>query len=114
MTRIDPNNYPLLRGESWWVVHPNNSKCEFKVPTGAITVCTNDFLGFEQSKVYNVLGDDPNNGWITVLCGVNIIEMPYYIFARKFDAEAFIRGTFSLDGPKTAFDYKSTLPRFEG
>jgi len=111
--RINPLHDPLREGESWWIVHPNQSKSEFKVPAGGITVCIEDFESFTQSVAYTVLGDDPHNGWITVKSLTEIIEMPYYVFARYFDAEAFVRGI--LEDPSqiekaTPFDYKSTLP----
>jgi len=113
-TRLNPHNYPLQQGESWWIVHPNQSNCEFKVPAGGITVCTESFLAFNQNTAYTVLGDDPHNGWITVQSSIDIVEMPYYVFARYFDAEAFVRGTVEstaqLEKAKP-FDYKPTLPR---
>jgi len=111
--RLSPIDYPLKEGESWWVVHPNTSRCEFKVPSGAVTVCTDSFLDFTQSTVYTILGDDPHNGWITLGCSTGVMEMPYYIFARHFDAQAFIRGVATpdeLDGA-VPFDYRPTLPK---
>jgi hypothetical protein len=41
-----------------------------------------------------------------------MVKMPYYIFARYFDAEAFVRGIadpVELENAKP-FDYKPTLP----
>jgi hypothetical protein len=111
--RINPIHYPLQEGESWWVVHPNFANCEFKIPAGGITVCTEDFMGFVKSTVYTILGDDPHNGWITLKSLTEIVEMPYYLFARYFDAEAFVRGILEdpaqLEKAKP-FDYQPTLP----
>ena len=112
--RIDPLLYPLKGGESWWLVHPNNSNTEFRVPSGAITVCTNDFLSFSKNVVYTILGDDAHNGWITLQSQMEIVDMPYYVFARYFDAQAFIRGVLKdpsqLEGA-VPFDYRPTLPK---
>jgi hypothetical protein len=106
-------SFPLLKGESWWVVHPNQKGTEFRVPSGAVTVCIDSFLSFSKNIVYTILGDDPHNGWVTVKSLTEIIEMPYYVFARYFDAEAFVRGI--LEDPTQLekaepFDYKPTLP----
>jgi len=111
--RVDPMSFPLQEGESWWVVHPNLSNCEFKVPNGAITVCTSDFLCFSANTAYTILGNDSNNGWITLQGTNSVWEMPYYLFARHFDAEAFVRGVIDpseLEGAKP-FDYRPTLPK---
>jgi len=109
--RIDPMEFPLKEGESWYIVHPNNRNAEFCVPAGGITVCTTDFYNFSQNTVYSIVGDDSHNGWIQVESINEIVEMPYYVFARYFDAEAFVRGTFSVDPDKAKpFDYKPTLP----
>ena len=106
--------YPLEKGESWWVVHPNTPHTEFKVPAGGVTVCIEDFMGFSKNIVYTILGDDPHNGWITVQSSYEVVEMPYYVFARYFDAQAFIRGVLNdpieLEGAEP-FDYRPTLPK---
>jgi len=113
-TRIDPMDFPLIRGESWWVVHPNRGDCEFKVPSGAITVCIESFLCFLEGKVYSILSNDAHNGWVAVASKEEIIEMPHYVFARYFDAEAFVCGVLkdksALDRA-IPFDYKPTLPK---
>lgn len=112
--RINPIDYPLDKGESWWICHPNNQNSEFKIPRGAVTLCTQDFLDFTAGKTYKVLDDDPDNGWLTVTGKALTVRMPYYVFARNFDAECFVRGRFSIEGKKVVpFDYKSTtkLPK---
>ena len=112
--RIDPMEFPLQEGESWWVVHPNSPNTEFKIPAGGITVCIQDFMGFVKNIAYTILGDDSHNGWVTVQSSYEIVEMPYYVFARYFDAQAFIRGI--LHDPSELekaepFDYRPTLPK---
>jgi len=106
--------YPLKEGESWWIVHPNQKGVEFKVPSGGVTVCTSDFLDFKQNTVYTILGNDPHNGWITLQSSIEVVEMPYYLFARYFDAEAFVRGILNdpteLEGAEP-FNYRPTLPK---
>lgn len=91
-TRIDPMEFPLRSSESWWVVHPNNSRCSFRIPSGAITVCIESFLVFIQNVVYRVVGEDSHNGWVTVENNGDLYDMPQYLFARYFDAEAFVIG----------------------
>jgi hypothetical protein len=111
--RLDPQDHPLNKGESWWIVNPNNGNAEFVAPSGAITVCLECFLTFEEGYVYPVLNNDTNNGWITLGCHSVIVEMPYYVFARYFDAEAFVRGRIkdpSALARAVPFDYKPTLP----
>ena len=94
-TKVDPLDFPLEEGESWWVVHPNRSMCEFKVPDNAITVCTETFLGYMKGIVYSIIKNDSDNGWITLKSDSQVTEMPYYVFARYFDAEAFVRGVIA-------------------
>lgn len=115
---IDPMEHPLKEGESWWVVHPNNKNSEFHIPQGAVAVSTmgtedktlHEF-GFQYGRAYQIVDNDPHNGWLTVCSSVAMVRMPYYIFARHFDSEAFIRGTFSIEGKEVKpFDYKPTVP----
>lgn len=111
--KLDPHDYPLVEGESWWVCHPNEGNSEFVAPAGAITVCLKGFLDFEGGKVYSILRSDDNSGWISLGCSSEVVEMPYYVFARYFDAEAFVRGRIKdLSALERAvpFDYKPTLP----
>ena len=110
--KVNPMEYPLKEGESWWVVHPNQKNAEFKVPNGGVTVCTQDFWHFAKNTAYMIVSDDPHNGWITVANSQMLVEMPYYVFARYFDAEAFVRGIadpVEMENAKP-FDYKPTLP----
>lgn len=112
--KINPLDYPLEKGESWWICHPNESNSEFKVPRGAVTLCLDNILGFAAGKTYKVSDNDHTNGWLTVIGKELTVRMPYYLFARCFDAECFVRGTFSIEGKKVEpFDYKSTLEKFE-
>lgn len=90
--KIDPMEYPLQKGESWWIIHPNYSKCEFKVPVGGITACLVNFMSFKKGTIYPIVRDDPNNGWVTIASSEEVVEMPYYVFKRYFDSEVFIRG----------------------
>ena len=90
--RIEPQKYPIKKGESWWVVHPNTAGAEFRIPNGAITVCLHDFEIFKQNIAYSVISLDAHNGWIIVEGGGDLYEMPQYLFARNFDAEAFVVG----------------------
>jgi hypothetical protein len=111
--KIDPNDYPLQEGESWWIVHPNYGKCQFKVPVGAICACLNKFLGiFHPMSIYTVTHVDDDKGWITVGTKGTLVEMPRYVFARYFDANQFIVG--NMPTPEeleqaTPFDYKRTV-----
>ena len=111
--RIDPMEYPIKKGESWWVVHPNIRTAEFRIPSGAITCCIEDFLSiFEKGCVYSIVSTDSHNGWVTVAGGKELYDMPQYIFARYFDAEAFVVGMMTVEEQAEAkpFDYKPTLP----
>ena len=111
---IDPMDFPMDKGESWWLVHPNNPNSEFRVPIGAVTLCTQNILDFAAGRMYKIIDNDSNNGWVTISCQSLTAKMPYYVFARYFDAECFVRGTFSVEGKRTEpFDYKPTLERFE-
>lgn len=111
--KIDPIDFPIRPGEPWYIVHPNNAKCEFRVPSGAITVCTMDFLDvFKQNVAYNVISADNHNGWVVVEGGGDLYEMPQYLFARHFDAEAFVIGVARPEELERArpFQYRPTLP----
>ena len=90
--KIDPIDFPILTSEHWWIIHPNTRNVEFKIPSGAVTACTNDFLEFKRGIVYRIVSQDKNNGWVSVADKETIVEMPEYLFARNFDAEIFIRG----------------------
>ena len=111
--KISPEQYPPKNGESWWIVHPNKKGVEFRVPIGAVTVCTLDIEGFFTNMAYAVVGVDNHNGWVTLRNGDNLYDMPQYLFARHFDAEVFVVGTYDpaeLEGAKP-FNYKPTLPK---
>ena len=109
--KLNPMEYPLKKGESWYLTHPNNKNCEFKVPQGGVTLCMNSLFDFTAGRIYEISDNDPDNGWITVACKETVVKMPYYVFARYFDAECFVRGTFSVEGKKVEpFDYKNTVP----
>lgn len=119
--KIDPMEFPKRADESWWLVHPNNAQCEFRIPSGAITVCTQNLFDiFKENKVYSVISSDNHNGWVVVAGPEDLYEMPQYLFARHFDAEVFVIGTGQVDTSKAKpFNYKPTLPRkpaeeFEG
>jgi len=90
--RIDPIEYPIKNGESWWIVNPNNGNCLFKVPCGAITLCLDNFKGFIKNVAYRVVASDDHNGWVTVLGNGDLYDMPQYLFSRYFDAESFVVG----------------------
>lgn len=112
--RINPMDHPKLAGEPWWIVHPNDGRCEFRIPSGAITVCTENFLDeFKKDIVYNVVGADNHDGYVVVAGAEDLYEMPQYLFARYFDAESFVTGRANLTELANAkpFDYKPTLPR---
>lgn len=91
VVKLDPLQFPKEPNESWWPVHPNNANCEFNAPVGAITACLKSFLDFKAGVVYTIVGNDSSHGWISVACTEEVVEMPYYLFARHFDAEAFVR-----------------------
>jgi hypothetical protein len=93
LIRVNPAEEPPLKGESWWVVHPNNKRCVFDAPIGAITICQKSYRGFREGTVYQIAGNDTNSGWITMANQEEVVQMPYYLFARYFDAEAFVRQT---------------------
>jgi len=92
LLEIDPLRYPRNKGESWWIVHPNYSKCEFRIPEGGVAICMASFMHFRYGVAYGITANDASNGWITISSSAFTTKMPYYIFARYFDAEAFIRG----------------------
>jgi len=113
-TRINPSDFPPFKGESWWIVHPNTSGAEFRIPIGAMTVCKEDFMGvFKQNTAYNILGTDNHNGWVSVESLGDIYDMPQYLFSRYFDAEVFVVGKVDpveIEKAKV-FDYLPTVPR---
>jgi hypothetical protein len=90
-TKILPESFPMKPGESWWIIHPNNAYAEFIAPVGAMTICKEDFLNFKRDILYMIIGNDNNNGWITLKTEDMVVLMPYYVFARYFDAEVFIK-----------------------
>ena len=111
--KLDPQEFPIKQGESWHLVHPNNANCEFYAPPGAVTVCTTDFMSFMNGVAYEVLSSDRHNGWITIANSYERVEMPYYVFARYFDAEAFVRGVLRPDDDlekAVPFNYRPTVP----
>ena len=111
--RIDPMEHPIKKGESWWIVHPNIKTAEFRVPNGAVTCCLKDFEEvFKEGCIYSVIAADAHNGWVTVAGGKELYDMPQYIFARHFDAEAFVVGRATPEELEkaTPFDYKPTVP----
>jgi hypothetical protein len=90
--KLDPREFPMLNGESWWIVHPNNGNCECKIPQDGITVCKQPLLGiFKVNTAYDIVSVDNDHGWVTVTGGGYACMMPQYVFARYFDAEAFVR-----------------------
>jgi hypothetical protein len=89
--KLDPQQFPKEANESWWPVHPNNAAAEFRAPVGAVTVCLKSILDFKAGTVYTIVGNDEHHGWISLACTEEVVEMPYYLFARHFDAEAFVR-----------------------
>ncbi|RLB98648.1 MAG: hypothetical protein DRH90_21590 [Deltaproteobacteria bacterium] len=98
-SKIEPEMFPIKEGESWWVVPLNMKQCEFCAPAGAITICTSHLtvpstrmVSFSAGVIYQITGTNNTSGYITVKSKEEIVEMPYYVFARYFDAEAFVRG----------------------
>jgi len=108
--RLDPRQYPRAQGESWWIVNPNTKSCSFTIPSRAITACLNDLLTFKEGTLYDVREGDL--GWVEVNSEETYCSMPQYVFARYFDAEAFIIGSFTREELERAipFDYKPSLP----
>jgi len=103
-TRVEQADYPLAKGESWWIVNPNSSGGEFKVPTGAATACLVSLMDFKVGTVYRV--NIETEGWVSVINNDHVVEIPQYLFARHFDAEVFIKGTLV---PQV--DWKSPVPK---
>ena len=114
--RINPEEFPPEKGESWWVVHPNNNRCEFRVPSGGMTVCIKDFENFVAGIAYTIISVDEHNGWIAVKGSECVYDMPQYLFARYFDAEVFVVGRVSAEEiEKTqSFNTKAQLESFKG
>lgn len=90
--RIDPMDYPLKDGESWWMIQPNDGQLELKIPIGAAAVCVLEFLDFGRGIAYRIVGTDDDQGWVSIEGHGIVFEMPRYIFARHFDAIPFIKG----------------------
>ncbi len=105
-------DFTIKQGESWWIVPPNYSKAEFKAPIGAAAFCKESFLCFTKDVVYYIADNSNDTGWITMQSKEHTVDMPYYLFVRYFDAQAFIRGTMDPVEQEEAkpFDYKSTIP----
>lgn len=99
MIKIDPMDHPLLMGESWWVVHPNDGKAELRIPIGAPAVCKEPFVEkFTRNVPYRIVDVNDAHGWVSVEGkDRTIVEMPRYVFARYFDAVAYIK---CLDGER--------------
>ena len=91
LVTVSPEDYPIKKKESWWVVHPNNGNVEFSAPVGAITLCREGFLSFKKGTVYSITSNNEQTGHITLTNKEDVVKMPYYVFARFFDAEAFVR-----------------------
>ena len=90
--KVDPMEYPLRDGESWWMIQPNDGELELKVPVGAAPVCVEEFLDFGKGTAYRVVAVDDDQGWVSVEGHGTVFEMPRYNFARYFDAVPFIKG----------------------
>ena len=88
---INPQEEPMRKGESWWIVHPNIKAAEFKVPHNASALCTKEYRSFKEGTVYSIVSCDNNNGWIMIQSLTELVKMPHYVFARYFDAEAFVK-----------------------
>ncbi|MHA2069414.1 MAG: hypothetical protein ACXABY_34060 [Candidatus Thorarchaeota archaeon] len=109
---IKPEEYPREKNESWYVVHPNAKGCQFRIPVDAVTACTADLHECRKNTAYPIF--QPNIGWVGVKTTTDWYVMPEYIFARHFDAEAFVIGTTptaeELEGARP-FDYRPTVPK---
>lgn len=88
---ISPESEPLKSGESWWIINPNNGYCEFSAPQGCYARCTKRFQDFMPDVMYEITGNEPNCGWISLRVFEDVYRMPYYVFARYFDSEAFVK-----------------------
>lgn len=110
---ISPEKNPRKKGESWYVVHPNAKGCRFSIPYMAVTVCTEDLVECRKNTVYPVFAEG-DLGWVMVRTTTADYVMPEYVFARHFDAEAFVIGAAptpeELEGAKP-FSYRSTVPK---
>jgi hypothetical protein len=89
---LDPIEYPLKKGEKWFYVHPNDVNLELFIPAGAAAVCKNDLIGiFSKNTPYRIVNYDSTHGWVSVsIDNEKVYKMPVYLFARHFDAEAFV------------------------
>jgi hypothetical protein len=107
-TKIEQSDYPLAKGESWWIVNPNSSGGEFIVPDGGATACMLNLLDFKVGTVYRV--NIETEGWVSVINQDHVVEMPQYLFARHFDAEVFIKGPVTPE-IKAPANWKSPIPK---
>jgi hypothetical protein len=94
-TKVSQHEFPRYREESFWIGDPNNSYCKFIAPIGAQAYCTESFMNFNKGTLYEITNNNSDFGWITLRSQEDIVEMPYYMFARYFDAECFMRHTSS-------------------
>ena len=90
---LNPTDFPMQKGESWWIVSPNNGNAEFDAPIGSWTLWNEQVLGFSPGTMYEITDNEKDSGWITVGSKETCARMPYYVFARHFDAECFVRDT---------------------
>jgi len=84
---------PMIPGqERWFYIHPNDGSCEFFIPAGAAAICVKPLLGkFKENSPYIISNYDHEHGWISIALEEDVYKMPLYLFARHFDAEAFVR-----------------------
>lgn len=96
VTKITPDKIPPNQGESWWIVHPNNGNVVFYAPIGSVTMCIEAFMSFQQGKIYEIVDNNESKGYISLANSEEIVEMPYYLFARYFDAEVFVTSAANM------------------
>jgi hypothetical protein len=85
------DSYPRKTGESWWIVDVNNKFLEFKAPVNAFALCVNNVEEFQKGTLYKIVANEEDHGYISLSVFNNVYKMPYYLFARHFDAEAFVK-----------------------
>ena len=88
---ISSQSEPLKEGESWWVAAPNNGNLELCIPENAHCICKKYWEDFQKNIVYPIVGNDPDNGYISLMAKDTVYKMPYYVFNRYFDAQPFLR-----------------------